>query len=261
MINYFKKLAKSKTRGKKIVIKFQFILIIGLAFLCFWMYMHYDSENKNLKEDYTKLLEQRNNDVADLKEQVDNHNVILKQMIGNEGIYKKDLKNLTEEQLNLWVTTPLKTKQLVKYHGTQLYQLRYTWMIMPIEGYVINSIAEFGGARKHTGFDIAPTKSLAILSATDGKVKETGYDKQAGNYIIIEIEKDDKHYELYYGHLEVIEVEKDQEIKQGQRIGICGETGNYCLGRHLHWSVKENGIIYNPVINTTFGKRVEVRLY
>ena len=111
MITYFKKLAKSKVRLKKIIIKVQSALLIGILFGGFYLYMKMENKIDTLEAENKELLAEK----QELTEKVDNHDVLLKQLIGNEGIYNKEVdKKMTDEQLHFYVTVPLKIKQLLK---------------------------------------------------------------------------------------------------------------------------------------------------
>ena len=48
-----------------------------------------------------------------------------------------------------------------------------------------------------------------------------------------------------YGHLSSINVDQDQMVVKGQKIGEVGATG-YVTGPHLHFEVRENGKRVNP---------------
>jgi murein DD-endopeptidase MepM/ murein hydrolase activator NlpD len=190
----------------------------------------------------------------------------LERYSGNESIFasvKSRYNSLASRQL---LQNPYQRELAMRGHGIgssypKNYQLRYPWMTFPLrEGIVKYKQSEFGGKRQHTGLDFAATTSLEVLSSSDGTVTETGYDIRGGNYILIKTVHDSITYILYYGHLEVIEVRVGQEVKQGERIGIVGETGRYCFGRHLHWGIRLNGWNMNPVISTTWGNRIEVSL-
>ena len=49
-----------------------------------------------------------------------------------------------------------------------------------------------------------------------------------------------------YGHMSSRKVSVGQMVKQGDVLGITGSTGN-STGPHLHFEVKENNTIINPL--------------
>ena len=49
-----------------------------------------------------------------------------------------------------------------------------------------------------------------------------------------------------YGHMSSRKVSVGQQVKQGDVLGITGSTGN-STGPHLHFEIKENNTIINPI--------------
>ncbi len=69
-----------------------------------------------------------------------------------------------------------------------------------------------------------------------GKVTFVGNDpKGFGNYVVI---LQDDGYKVLYCHLESYRVKRNEEIKEGQWIGIEGSTGN-STGIHLHLEIRK----------------------
>jgi len=93
----------------------------------------------------------------------------------------------------------------------------------------------------HGGMDFSCTGGVTkIYASQDGEVISTQQSSSLGNYVLI------KHEEgLYtsYAHLNQKIVNKG-EVKKGDPIGICGNTGN-SYGAHLHFTVQ------NDVFNDT----------
>ncbi len=56
-----------------------------------------------------------------------------------------------------------------------------------------------------------------------------------------------------YIHMEDINVEKGDLVKQGQIIGTVGSTGR-STGPHLHWNMYWNKIRINPELLITISK-------
>lgn len=99
-----------------------------------------------------------------------------------------------------------------------------------------------GEERIHNGIDISAPENSPVISATYGEVIDTGYDKEFGNYIIIE---NDNGVKVYYGHLSAVEVAKGDKVKQRAVIGKVGKTGT-ATGANLHFEIQINGEYYNP---------------
>lgn len=99
-----------------------------------------------------------------------------------------------------------------------------------------------GRVKAHNGIDYAAKTGTPVSAAGSGTVIKSGYTKYNGNYIFI------KHGEKYitkYLHLSKKFVRKGAKVKQGQRIGNVGATGQV-TGAHLHYEFLVNGVHRNP---------------
>jgi murein DD-endopeptidase MepM/ murein hydrolase activator NlpD len=111
---------------------------------------------------------------------------------------------------------------------------RYGWRTDP-----------FSGQRSfHNGLDIAANLGNPVTAAMEGRVLETGYLANFGNYILI---GHHSGYSSFYGHLSAIFVKAGQSVLLGTRIGAVGSTG-YSTGPHLHFTVFKDGYTLNPAI-------------
>ncbi|AEJ18505.1 peptidoglycan DD-metalloendopeptidase family protein [Gracilinema caldarium] len=120
----------------------------------------------------------------------------------------------------------------------------FSW---PVRGYISSGygyrISPFTGARQfHSGLDIAAPQGTPVKAAMYGRVVDTGYDTNSGNYIII---AHHGGYKTLYAHLDVIRVKPGTAVKTGDRIGDVGSTG-LSTGSHLHFSVYKYGVTVNP---------------
>jgi len=112
----------------------------------------------------------------------------------------------------------------------------------------------------HTGVDIVSPLHKPVLAAGDGQVIFTGYGLMNGGgdvedpyglavLIRHNFSYGDKTLYTVYGHMDRIDVEKDQYVKAGDPIGIIGLTGN-TSGPHVHFEVRiedsEGGRVQNP---------------
>ena len=89
----------------------------------------------------------------------------------------------------------------------------------------------------HKGVDLAYKKNEKVGAKVAGTVTYAGPCEGYGNLVIIE---DDKQYKHYYGHLAKIGVAKDQEVTAGETIGLAGSTG-HSTGVHLHYEIRKPG--------------------
>lgn len=112
--------------------------------------------------------------------------------------------------------------------------------------------SEFGwrdigrGKEWHQGVDLAgpkPGDKVPIYAAADGVVKREGPLSTYGNRVLLQHTINGKIYETNYAHLSFISVKGGQRVKQGQQIGIMGNTGG-SFGVHLHFEI-HNGL-YKP---------------
>lgn len=95
----------------------------------------------------------------------------------------------------------------------------------------------------HSGLDIAVAEGTSVRAAWDGIVTETGSDDKKGNYLWM-VHKNGN--ETLYCHCSKILVEKDAVIRAGEAVALSGSTG-YSTGPHLHFSIKENGKMVDPL--------------
>jgi len=87
------------------------------------------------------------------------------------------------------------------------------------------------GSTDHRGIDFDCTNSDDIVSVHDGEVFKTGSDSGGwGNYVVVRNSEDE--FSLY-GHMSEIETKKGKTVKQGDTVGVCGQTGG-TTGEHLH---------------------------
>jgi len=120
----------------------------------------------------------------------------------------------------------------------------FSW---PVRGYISSGygyrISPFTGARQfHSGLDIAAPQGTPVKAAMYGRVVDTGYDTNSGNYVVI---AHHGGYKTLYAHLDVIRVKPGTAVNTGDKIGDVGSTG-LSTGSHLHFSVFKNGVTVNP---------------
>ncbi|WP_367605612.1 peptidoglycan DD-metalloendopeptidase family protein [Legionella sp. W05-934-2] len=96
----------------------------------------------------------------------------------------------------------------------------------------------------HTGLDIASPKNTPVIVINSGKVVSTKNYFFTGNTVIV-----DHGMGLFslYAHLDKILVKPNQQIKQGDQVGLVGATGR-ATGPHLHWSMILNQTLVDPLL-------------
>ncbi|WNR44561.1 M23 family metallopeptidase [Paenibacillus roseipurpureus] len=142
---------------------------------------------------------------------------------------------VNEEVIDQPVTAKAKKgTKVIKGEGTG----KFAW---PVISPSISSTFGYRWGKLHKGIDITGNKS--IMAADNGKIVETGYKSDYGNYIII------NHlngYETLYGHLSQIIAKSGTIVEKGDKIGIMGSTGD-STGVHLHFEVHRSGNLENPL--------------
>lgn len=88
-------------------------------------------------------------------------------------------------------------------------------------------------AKRHTGIDFGMPVGTPLLAITDSKVSKVLNDKSYGLVVAIEYVVDGVKYETWYCHMSKQEVGPGQVLKEGQQLGLSGNTGN-STGPHLH---------------------------
>ncbi|MEL7123214.1 MAG: M23 family metallopeptidase [Bacteroidota bacterium] len=95
----------------------------------------------------------------------------------------------------------------------------------------------------HTGIDIKAQMGTPVLATGTALVKETGFSKKAGHYIILE--HNDRFSSKYY-HLSSIDVEEFDIVTKGSIIGKVGNTG-LSVAPHLHYEIMDREAHIDPL--------------
>lgn len=117
-------------------------------------------------------------------------------------------------------------------------------MIWPVNGPITSPFCERRAWEAcHPGIDIGVPSGTPIRAADSGRVAIAGWVGGYGNYTCIQ---HTASLSSCYGHQSSIQVSVGQNVSQGQVIGISGCTG-LCFGAHLHFEVRINGAVTNPL--------------
>lgn len=104
-------------------------------------------------------------------------------------------------------------------------------------GYRIHPITH--KRKLHAGIDFGnPAPNVPVYAAADGTVIRAAYSSSYGNVVYISHSINGKIYTTVYAHQERLLVSSGQTVKQGQQIGIMGNTGN-STGKHLHFEIHD----------------------
>ena len=103
------------------------------------------------------------------------------------------------------------------------------------------------GREYHRGIDIAVNTGTPIRASHSGRVVVTyrgkGWNRGYGKLVVIR--GGDRSY-TYYAHLSRVLVRKGKYVRQGQKIGLSGNTGR-STGPHLFFAIVKNGKARNPL--------------
>ncbi len=94
----------------------------------------------------------------------------------------------------------------------------------------------------HAGLDIDGQIGDPVYAAATGVIKDVGYDKKKGNYVVINHQNG---LTTHYFHLSKNISKKGDAIAKGQVIAKLGSTGR-STGAHLHFEVRKNNQHQNP---------------
>jgi murein DD-endopeptidase MepM/ murein hydrolase activator NlpD len=115
--------------------------------------------------------------------------------------------------------------------------------------------ARDAGARNHEGLDIFAPKGTQVVAAANGKVMSVTENKLGGKVVFLR--PSGKDFTLYYAHLDAQLVSPGQSVKEGEPVGLVGNTGNAVnTPSHLHFGIyTDHGAIdplpfVNPEIKT-----------
>jgi murein DD-endopeptidase MepM/ murein hydrolase activator NlpD len=95
----------------------------------------------------------------------------------------------------------------------------------------------------HTGIDIAAPYGSIIVAADDGVVDAAGWVQVGGRRVCVQHAEG---FESCYYHTSAALVSIGDHVARGQPISLIGMTG-VTTGPHVHWEVKENGRIVDPL--------------
>jgi murein DD-endopeptidase MepM/ murein hydrolase activator NlpD len=137
-----------------------------------------------------------------------------------------------------------------QYYDSKATELKKNFLRSPLSG-VIRITSRFGMRfhpiyrrwRHHDGTDYGAAKGTPAFSIAKGVVTFAGWRGNYGNLVCI---KHDNGYESKYGHLHRIFVKKGDRVKQHDRVGLVGQTGD-ATAPHLHFELLAKGKNVNPL--------------
>jgi murein DD-endopeptidase MepM/ murein hydrolase activator NlpD len=121
-------------------------------------------------------------------------------------------------------------------------------MMWPVSGKISSGFGRRGKRHFHAGIDIPMPQGTPIAAARDGIVLEVSTAKSKkyrgyGNTVLID---HGNGIATMYAHCQSISVKVGQRIKQGDTVGLIGNTGRTTT-HHIHFEVRKNGKPVDPV--------------
>ena len=120
-------------------------------------------------------------------------------------------------------------------------------LIWPVNGPITSPFCESRAWEScHPGIDIGVPSGTPIRAAAGGRVALVQSEAASGGYGNFSCIQHTGAMATCYAHQSVIRVSVGQQVSQGQVIGLTGCTGR-CFGPHLHFEVRINGAVTNPL--------------
>lgn len=116
--------------------------------------------------------------------------------------------------------------------------------VWPVKGTILSRFGPGESGAKNNGIDIATPMGTPIRASADGVVAYAG-DKVAvfGGLVLI---NHGSSWVSAYGHASRVDVVRGQKVKQGQVIGLTGDTG-YASKPKLHFELRRDRVPVNPI--------------
>ena len=146
----------------------------------------------------------------------------------------------------LWFQEPGSAKGA--YYGPDGQNRRRAFLASPLEfsrmtsGFAMRLHPILQNWRAHNGVDYSAPEGTPVQSIGNGVVEFAGRQSGYGNVVQL---NHGQGRSTVYAHLSRIDVQKDQRVEQGQRIGAVGATG-WATGPHLHFELRINGQYQDP---------------
>ncbi len=120
----------------------------------------------------------------------------------------------------------------------------------PIDGYITSTYGNrinpvLKKEEFHNGVDIYGELGQDVFAIADGVVTEVRKSETYGNILKYKL-KDFEEFEVFYAHLNLVEVKEGDVIEKGQVVATCGNTG-LTTGPHLHFTIYKNGVHLDPI--------------
>jgi hypothetical protein len=148
-----------------------------------------------------------------------------------------DLRQKNNQQL---ADLRFKTEEKILWNGPFVHYGKEEADFADVRNYVYNG--KQVDHQVHLGFDLSDKQNAPVTAANDGRVVWASDLGIYGNCVVL-----DHGYALQsiYGHMRQIDVKPGDLVKEGQKMGIAGQTG-LAEGVHVHFGMQIDGVQTNP---------------
>ncbi|WHP06659.1 MULTISPECIES: peptidoglycan DD-metalloendopeptidase family protein [Acinetobacter] len=161
-------------------------------------------------------------------------------------VKNQDYVNPNQEQLDRYAREAKEQNDIYSSFNPSTWTT-FPNFIRPTAGKFSNSFGRkrfFNGEERapHSGLDIPAPVGQKVIAPADGIVVQTGNYFFNGNTVLVD---HGQGLISMFCHLSKINVEKGQHIRQGEQLGLVGNTGRV-TGAHLHWGMSLNNARVDP---------------
>jgi len=116
--------------------------------------------------------------------------------------------------------------------------------VWPLSGNIRRAWRPRGAADYHDGLDIEAPKGSAVRATAPGTVIFADQEKSQFGYLVVIDHGNGWH--SAYGSLERVTVKKGEQVKQGERVGLVGDT-SVTRRTELHFELRKDGKPVDPL--------------
>ena len=214
--------------------------------------------SRHILREQQELLTQQSREVEEqrdkYKKTISETNSFIKNIQREKSLAEKAAREAEEAQraVGRTITNLMKRKKELQAkqqrQSTDYLKGKGTMFDWPIKGKLTSNFGNrvhpmFKTKSQHSGIDIAAPSGTPVKAAASGEVLYVGWMRGYGQVIILD---HGRNITTVYAHLSSTQVSDGQVIRAGNVIGRVGKTGN-ATGFHLHFEVRVNGKIQNPL--------------
>lgn len=117
---------------------------------------------------------------------------------------------------------------------------------IPVEGVITSAFGQrqnpvLGKDEFHFGIDIASPMGTKVVAAFPAVCEKVGISQADGNYVLL----NHGNFKTKYCHLMSTPIKENIRLRQGETVGLVGDTG-IATGPHLHFEIIKNEKYINP---------------